>query len=399
MKYTTLTKLHYDNSINVIDEYNLRYNAPFTRHFNFSIKEYNHKTAYPCFLCYTEELCILIQHIYKKYESLISIINDIPGVALRQFELSCILEEVRSTNDIEGIHSTKKELQDVLEGATSSSRFESVVKKYYNILQKTEFNFSTNKDIRSFYDTFAHDEVVLENTTNKLDGELFRKEPVDIMSDSSKIIHRGSYPENKLLAELEAALKILNDNEIPFLVRVSLFHYLFGYIHPFYDGNGRTDRFITSYYLSKHFHVLIALRLSIIIKKQRKKYYDLFKNTDSELNKADMTPFVYGFMLIISDTVDDVINKLNRKLSQLNKYANKLSEMKLSNDTLTKKIYFLLLQASLFYGAGLSIDDLKKQTNKSRNTIQKRLDKIPAGNIILMKRKKFFYKLNLKIFK
>lgn len=400
MKYAKLSKLYYEQPNEVTNEYNKRYNAPFTRHFDFCIKEYNRNTAYPCFLCYTEELCVLIQQIYKKYEHLLSIINKIPKIALQQFELSCILEEVQSTNEIEGVHSTRKEIKEVLDGMASSSRFKSVVQKYHNILQKTEFSFKSNKDVRTFYDTFAYDEVVSENPANKLDGELFRKEPVDIMSGGGKTIHRGVHPESKLLTELSMALKILNDDSIPFLVRVSIFHYLFGYVHPFYDGNGRTDRFITSYYLAKHFHVVVALRLSIIIKKQRKKYYDLFQTTDSELNKADLTPFVCGFISIIAETLDDVINKLSRKSTQLEKYRDKLLEMNLSADDLTKRIYFLLLQASLFYGLGLSIDNLMKATKKARNTIQKRLNKIPNENIISMKRKnQNFYKLNLNIFK
>lgn len=400
MKYVPLSKLYYKQPTKVINEYNKRYNAPFTRHFDFCIKEYNRNTAYPCFLCYTEELCVLIQQIYKKYEHLLSIINKIPKIALQQFEHSCILEEVQSTNEIEGVHSTRKELSEVLDGMVSSSHFKSVVQKYRNILLRKELSFKSNEDIRAFYDTFAYDEVVLENPANKLDGKLFRKESVDIKSGGNKTIHMGSYPENRLLSELATALRILNEDSIPFLVRVSIFHYLFGYIHPFYDGNGRTDRFISSYYLAKHFHVVVALQLSIIIKKQRKKYYDLFKTTDSELNKADLTPFVYGFISIIAETLDDVINKLNRKSIQLKEYSDKLLEMNLSTDDLTNQIYFLLLQTALFYDLGLSIDNLMKATKKARNTIQKRLNKIPNENIISMKRKnQNFYKLNLNIFK
>ncbi|MFR6714147.1 MAG: Fic family protein [Phascolarctobacterium succinatutens] len=47
-------------------------------------------------------------------------------------------------------------------------------------------------------------------------------------------------------------------------------------MHPFYDGNGRTDRFITSYFLSKHFHPLASLRLSIFIKKKIVQLITLF---------------------------------------------------------------------------------------------------------------------------
>ena len=66
---------------------------------------------------------------------------------------------------------------------------------------------------------------------------------------SGKVIHSGIYPEEKLNEAMTAALDFLNDDNIDILIRISAFHYLFGYIHPFYDGNGRTSRFISSHLL------------------------------------------------------------------------------------------------------------------------------------------------------
>ena len=41
-----------------------RFDAPFTKHFNFSIKQFNRKHSYPIFLCYTEDIVkILIKYI------------------------------------------------------------------------------------------------------------------------------------------------------------------------------------------------------------------------------------------------------------------------------------------------------------------------------------------------
>ena len=87
-----------------------------------------------------------------------------------------------------------------------------------------------------------------------------------------------------MIEALNTSLEILNSEEIPLLARVAIFHYLFEYVHPFYDGNGRTARFIVSYFLTTRFHKLIALRLSVIIKKRRKIYYDLFKERNILLN-------------------------------------------------------------------------------------------------------------------
>lgn len=136
-----------------------------------------------------------------------------------------------------------------------------------------------------------------------MDGGIFRKDPVDIESEIGKIIHRGLYPEAKVIETMDVALKILHSQDFPFLVRLGLFHYFFAYIHPFYDGNGRTDRFITSYFLKKNFHLLLGLRRSVYIKRNRKAYYKLFEETDSEINRGDLTPFLQGFLKILLGTI------------------------------------------------------------------------------------------------
>ena len=118
---------------------------------------------------------------------------------------------------------------------------------------------------------------------------------------------------------METLLGIFNDKDLPVLISTALCHYLFAYIHPFYDGNGRTARFLTSYQLTQVLHYTVALRLSITIKKNRKDYYDLFSLTDDENNCGDLTPFVTGFLQIIHQAVNDTIALLQRKLAQYKK--------------------------------------------------------------------------------
>lgn len=400
MVYKSLSKIYYQDTNEYESEYSKRYNAFSAKHFNIFIKQYNHKNSYKAFFNYTEDTALLIEQIYKAYENLLYTLNSVPPIVLHQFSLLSILEEVKSTNDIEGIHSTRKELKEILDGkAPQTARFASVVNKYYNLLTDQEIKFETSLDIRKFYEDFAHKEIIAENPINQLDGLLFRKESVDITSASGKTIHRGIYPESKIIEFMDEALIILHNTNIPFLIKLSIFHYLFAYIHPFYDGNGRTDRFISSYYLSKHFHKIIALRLSVLIKKNKAKYYNLFTETDSETNRADMTPFVIGFLQLLLSTFNDTISLLERKQRQLNAYKEKLKNLNLQ-DKLLDNIYYILLQASLFYGQGVSISDLMNITHKSRGAIQKRLDMIPGKHLIISKNSKTkYYKLDLLIFK
>lgn len=404
MKFIPLTKYFYQHTQEEYEiEYIRRLEAPFTVtvHFNIPIHQYNNrKSAYPAFLCYTGEILRLVEKFYKTYEQFLYTVNTVPPVVLYQFTRLSIVEEVKSTNDIEGVHSTKKEIREIIEKkGTHYHRLQSVVHQYLELLGEEEIKFDTCQDIRNFYDDFTHQEITRENPQNRLDGSLFRKEPVQIQAATGKTIHQGLYPESRIIEALDQALSILHSEEYPLLIRLALFHYFFVYIHPFYDGNGRTDRFITSYFLSRKFHRLLAVRLSIYIKRNQSRYYHMLEEADSEKNRGDMTPFVMGFLEILIGSTEDTIGVLSRKNEQMRKYESRIDAFQLK-DKLLKEIYITLLQAALFYGEGISMADLMKVTGKNRGTIQKRIDEIPGNHLIVTKAGKTnYYKLNLMLFK
>lgn len=401
MKFISLTKYFYQHTQEEYEtEYIRRLEAPFTVHFNIPIHQYNRKSAYPAFLCYTGEILRLVEKFYKTYEQFLYTVNNVPPVVLYQFTRLSIVEEVKSTNDIEGVRSTKKEIREIIEKKGAHyHRLQSVVHQYLELLGEEEIKFDTCQDIRNFYDDFTHQEITRENPQNRLDGSLFRKEPVQIEAATGKTIHQGLYPESRIIEALDQALRILHSEEYPLLIRLALFHYFFVYIHPFYDGNGRTDRFITSYFLSRQFHRLLAVRLSIYIKRNKSRYYHMLEEADSERNRGDMTPFVMGFLEILIGSTEDTIGVLSRKNEQMRKYESRIDAFQLQ-DKLLKEIYITLLQAALFYGEGISMADLMKVTGKNRGTIQKRIDEIPGNHLIVTKAGKTnYYKLNLMLFK
>jgi len=397
--YKSLKKVYYKTPASIEEIYRTRFQAESAYHFEIDIKQYGHQNAYPAFLCFTQEMFLLMERIYKAYEGFLYLVNSVPGVVLQQFSLLCIVDEVKSTNDIEGVRSTRREIKEIIDGGGSkSSRLVSVVQKYRGLLSKEEIAFETSRDIRKFYDEFAHSEVVRDNPRNELDGEIFRKDSVDVTSSTQRTVHQGIFPEERIIEEMEKALCILHDEQMPALIRVAVFHYFFAYIHPFYDGNGTTGRFITAYFLGKHLHPLATIRLSVIIKKNQKKYYRLFEETDSELNRGEMTLFTEEFMQFIAESMEDTVRILTRKKEQLERYRQQIEAMNLE-DELMGKLYYILLQAALFYGQGITIQEIKKLVKKSRATIQKRLDKIPEKDLVKTKKRAIYYKINMLLFR
>lgn len=130
------------------------------------------------------------------------------------------------------------------------------------------------EDIRKLYDEILYHEIALDDVNNLPDGTLFRKNTVHVFRKSEHFIHEGVNPESKIIEYLNESLKILNNQNIDPYIRISIFHYFFAYIHPFYDGNGRLARFISSYELSKNFIPIIGYRLSMTIKENITRYLD-----------------------------------------------------------------------------------------------------------------------------
>ena len=230
--------------------YEKRFSAPYTEHFDFNVKCDNKGNTVPIFLCITKDMLLTMERINRLTVDLERIIKPIPPIGIQQFFMSCLREEILATNAIEGVHSTRKEVNDAIEQQDNSNdkyniRLWGIVNKYSKLLNRELINFTTCKDLRAFYDEFVLDEIIKADPSNRPDGIYFRKGPVSV-NNGIESIHEGVFPEDKIISCMETALNILNDKNMPILVRVGLYHYLFGYIHPFYDGNGRTSRFIST---------------------------------------------------------------------------------------------------------------------------------------------------------
>ena len=388
-----LYKIFYSNPKAHNTAYLERFNSPSSVHLPFMIKQFNHDKAFQAFFCYNQDLAMITQDIYSGFTEFLNILSNITPIIQRQFSLSCLIDEVHSTSSIEGINSTHRELKDIIDGNSRSLHFSSIIRKYELISSGHYPIFRSPEDVRTFYDEFAHDDVIADNPKNKLDGRLFRAEAVDVRSASGKIIHRGITPEQNIIDALSKALDFLNDDTFPVLIRIAAFHYLFAYIHPFYDGNGRTARFISSAYIAKHLYPLVALRLAVTIKKRQSRYYSMLKETDAEINCGDLTPFICGFLAFIAETVHDINRKLNRKISQLERFRITFKNAFHGND-INSLIMDLLLQASSFYGRGLSMDEIMTFTGKSRNTIKAKFSSLPVRCAVSASSRKKFYKID-----
>ena len=173
-------------------------------------------------------------------------------------------------------------------------------------------------------------------------------------SNSFFIVHNGIMPEDKIIDYMDKCLDILNNDSLDVLIRIAIVHYLFSYVHPFYDGNGRINRFISSYYISKYVNSVIGFRLSITINENLTQYLDAFKHTNDIRNRADVTTFVYEFLDIVYISCKNTLDYMIDKYEVYNKYKELIFNLKIFDENKNKNQYINILQCIFaHYGIGV----------------------------------------------
>lgn len=372
MKYDFLSKYYYKGPEIYTAEYNRRKNSLGCAEFDFQID------GNPVFIIPTMDVVSLISNIYKKNSDLLLKLQQLPDIARDSYETSCLIDEIMMTNDIEGVHSTRREIKEVIASPPEdkSRRFAGLVMKYMLLLKEPpEIDLKTCAGIRQLYDDIVLNEVIAASRENEPDGELFRKDAAEVVSGTQKVKHVGLYPETKVIEAMNQALSILNSTEVPLLIRTAIFHYLFGYIHPFYDSNGRTSRFISSYILSQELCPLVAYRLSCAVKERKSDYYKAFDACNDVKNKGDLTPFVFMFLEMIYNAVDNLESKVNEGFEKLTFYDNLLaSALPNSKDKVNRSLLYSLIQNSLFSSDTLGLAQLQSILGCSKPTVKSAID-------------------------
>lgn len=392
MEYELLSKIFYKKPT----EYESIYDARFNSEASIKLPIKIHENV--GFIFNTNEITKLLVKIYKTINKINLLRTHLPNIAINSYIIKSLKDEIALTNEIEGVRSTRKEIEDAIDSIKNdkSARFKGLVDKYFKLISNEIIPLNNCKDIRTIYDALVLPEIEKENLP---DGILFRKEPVQVVSATQKEKHRGIMPESKIIESLDLCLDFLKNDDIDSLIKISAFHYLFGYIHPFYDGNGRTSRFISSYLIKNELDVLLALKLSYTVKNNINKYYKAFDVCNDRKNKGDITFFVVTFLELLSQASDDLYTKiadLNDQLNYYNNIINTLVNEKVLNDKQAKCI-FILCQNRLFDDAYMNMNTLTELLEKSDTTTRKILKSLESKNLLVKSRNKnqYLYSANL----
>jgi len=380
-KYEKLIKLYYKKK-NIDEEYIKRIENPATLITELKINPMKKGNKildkeYSLFYVNLLEHTLLQEKIVKNSNKINYISNRLPTIAIKEIIMKILSNELYKTNKIEGIETVKSEIHSSLKddriSNKKSNKLDGIIKKYKDIMEN---NFEDTEHIdslssfRKIYEEMFED---FEKSGNyKLDGKYFRKDIV----------------------------KVINGQDIPFLVKASISHFFFEYIHPFYDGNGRFGRYLLSLYLARKLDNLTAFSVSYSISRNLDDYYKSFVEVEDVTNYGEITFFVENILKTIKNGQEMIIELLNDSVMRFKHSMEILDELTKELSEKENIILQIYLQNYLFNDfeeltnieLSAIIGDLTQQTiNKYTQELEKK------GYLVKIKQRPLTYALSEKI--
>ena len=307
----------------------------------------------PIFFVETVKIIQSSNQIYKNSKQIVHLSSKLPGVAKQSYTNSLLVDEIKYTNEIEGIETHRSELgtmvgeiqNDVVKQTTSQKRLISTVKLYNDILTKPIKKINNYQDLRDIYDTLTNGEISVDKQP---DGDFFRNGRVYIGGVANET-HVPPVSEAQIKPKIKSLIDFMNNDDYPTIEKAIVTHFMFENTHPFYDGNGRTGRYLLSQYLSNKIDVFSALSLSRTIRDNEAKYYKMFKEAEIYKNYGELTFFIEDFMDIILESQKNVIDKLNNLTETLSDTMDLiLQKSQINFSDAEKNIIYIFVQSKIF---------------------------------------------------
>ena len=408
-KYEKLIKLYYKKK-NIDEEYIKRIENPATLITELKINPMKKGNKildkeYSLFYVNLLELSLLQEKILQNSNKISYISNKLPQIVIKEIIIKILSNELYETNKIEGIETVKSEihlsLKDDRIPNKKSNKLDGIIKKYKDIMEN---NFEDTEHIdslssfRKIYDEMFED---FEKSGNyKLDGKYFRKDIVKVINGLGNTIHIGVNGEEAIEKNIEDLIQFMNIKDIPFLIKASISHFFFEYIHPFYDGNGRFGRYLLSLYLARKLDNLTAFSVSYSISRNLDDYYKSFIEVEDVTNYGEITFFVENILKTIKNGQEMIIELLNDSVMRFKHSMEILDELTKELSEKENIILQIYLQNYLFNdfeeltNVELTsiIGDLTQQTiNKYTQELEKK------GYLVKIKQRPLTYVLSEKI--
>lgn len=329
-----------------------------------------------------------IERLYGQIESE----ELIPSVALRLQKENIVLATHHSTS-IEGNPLSPTEVTNVILGdKIPTNKAEQEVKNYFEALVKLDEFKRRHREVDLKFVKELHS-LAMRSFQNNRVGE-FRNSPVvvghhAVIGEAATIQVKHNPPFHtrpqitQSLLELTDWVKV--NKSIHPILRAGIFHHWFVYIHPFYDGNGRVTRLLTSYILIKNgYEVSRYFILDDYYDIDRLEYSDKLHSAD----QGDHTEWLEYF-------TDGLVNSLQMSMAKIRELKEKnLEGIKGEKRALVTKREEDVLRIVIELKT-IRSSDISKRLDVSRQQAFRLLDSLVAKKILTRegKTKSSYYKL------
>lgn len=229
-----------------------------------------------------------------------------------RYGLKAMEDEIASTLTIENIDFSRDSVRKILKGYAPSDESEN---RIYGMKKGLEFisdtgNKITEENIFTLYQMTIGD--FLDEDDKLAPGQHYRHDVVYIMGQS--VEHTG-LPHQKLSEYMGKLTTFINEeSEINDLLKAAVIHFYIGYLHPYFDGNGRMARLIHLWHLVQQgYSSTLFVPFSSYVEKSRKHYYNaytLVEENEKISGVLDITPFLIYF-------IENVYNHLEAEAPQI----------------------------------------------------------------------------------
>ena len=298
------------------------------------------------------------------------------------FLLDAAIEEAIASAIYEGAHSTRAQAEQLIaSGLRPKNKDEWMLINNFKAMKWVKDN--RKKSLTSDVILNLH-RIVTENTLEGDDVNFqgkFRNDTVFVGP------HEG-IKYTKIEQAIEEMIQIITHNPryIHPLLKGILVHYFMGYIHPFFDGNGRTARALFYFKsIRNNLNYVELLSVSAYLRIHGKQYENSFLKVKE--NEYDLTYFI-DFCL---DSMCSALKEVSRKINYLLRMADLKDRFELSQNQVG-----LIQRMALHKFRTINIEEYAQLISKSREFARQELKALLDVNLVFEIKlgKKLVYTVN-----
>ena len=263
----------------------------------------------------TDEMMYFVQEISKTLGKIENIedLNKFPR--LRRINR---IRSIHSSLAIENNSLTMDQVSDIIEGKRVIGPPDEILEvrnafKAYEELDRID-PFSMKDMLRTH--------KIMMNGLDEESGR-FRTVNVGVFAGDGHIVHAAPQP-SLVPSHVEDLFDWLKRSKTPEIIRSSVFHYEFEFIHPFRDGNGRMGRLWQTAILMRSNPLFAWIPMESIIRERQQEYYNAIRTSTKNGNSNE---FILFMLKTILDAIKAIASDAHKHINRMNTRVRDLLEV------------------------------------------------------------------------